>query len=109
MRKIIQLVIVLSLAAVSALAQDTLTTGRITGTVNDVNGAAILNAAVTVSGPNLPQARTATTSDQGTFEITNLVPGNYDVKVEVSGFKSVTVSDVVVNVGKASSLALKLE
>ncbi|MCA1593676.1 MAG: carboxypeptidase-like regulatory domain-containing protein, partial [Acidobacteria bacterium] len=111
MKKFLHLVVVLciALASVNAFAQDKSTTGSIGGTVTDVNGAAIQNAAVTVTGPTLAAPRTATTNDQGTFRVDNLIPGNYNVNIELTGFKTSTVKDVVVNVGKESSLGLKLE
>ncbi|MDT7689537.1 MAG: hypothetical protein QOE46_2296 [Acidobacteriota bacterium] len=109
MRKMLQLVVVLCLCVASAYAQDRSTTGSINGTVTDVNGAAVQNAAVTITGPTLPTARTATTNDQGYFNFDNLIPGVYTVKVELTGFKAASVADVAANVGKSSSLSVKLE
>lgn len=109
MRKTLQLVVVLCLCAASAFAQDRSTTGSINGTVTDVNGAAVQNAAVTVSGQTLPTPRTATTNEQGYFTFDNLIPGIYAVRVELTGFKAASVADLEVNVGRASTLSVKLE
>ncbi len=108
MRKVFMFALALSLAifATNALAQ-TATTGSIGGTVTDQNGAAVPGATVTVTGPEVP--RTTTTDSNGGFTMENLIPGSYSVKVSNTGFKTSSVADVVVNVGKQSTLAIKLE
>jgi len=62
------------------LAQDIATKGGISGRVTDSAGAAIANAKVTITG----QAgdRTVTANAEGEFEMQNLIPGAYKVKVE---------------------------
>jgi Carboxypeptidase regulatory-like domain len=89
------------------LAQDIATKGGISGRVTDSAGAAIANAKVTITG----QAgdRTVTANAGGEFEIQNLIPGSYKVKVEQSGFKTLNVPGVEVYVGKTSALKLALE
>ena len=89
------------------LAQDTLTKGGISGRVTDSAGAAIANAKITITG----QAgdRMVTANADGEFEMQNLIPGAYKVKVEQTGFKSVNVPGVEVFVGKISALKLTLE
>jgi hypothetical protein len=89
------------------LAQDTLTKGGISGRVTDSAGAAIASAKVTITG----QAgdRTVTANAEGEFEMQNLIPGAYKVKVEQSGFKTLNVPGVEVYVGKTSALKLSLE
>src|SRR5215510_11877451 len=89
------------------LAQDTLTKGGISGRVTDSAGAAIANAKITITG----QAgdRTVTANAEGEFEMQNLIPGAYKVKVEQTGFKTLNVPGVEVYVGKTSALKLTLE
>src|ERR1044071_982707 len=109
MRKILQLVVVMFLCAASAYAQDRSTTGSIAGTVTDATGAAVQNASVTVTGQTLPSPRTATTGDEGTFTFDGLIPGLYTVRVENTGFKAASVEGLEVNVGRASTISIKLE
>lgn len=109
MRKTLQLVVVTFLCAASAFAQDRSTTGSIAGTVTDATGAAVQNATVTVNGQTLPSPRTATTSDEGTFTFDGLIPGAYTVRVENTGFKAASVDALEVNVGRATSISIKLE
>lgn len=100
-------VLCISLASSLALAQDLSTTGSIGGKVADVNGAALAGATVTVTGPT--GERSATTNNEGAFEVQNLNPGDYSLKVTESGFKTALVSKVTVNVGKQSNLQLTLQ
>ena len=101
------LVMSLVLSATAIFAQEVTTTGSIAGTVVDQNGAAVPGAKITVIGPT--GERTSVANDQGRFEISGLLPGNYKVTTEESGFKKTNVSDVVVFVGKTENVQIKLE
>ncbi|PWT88603.1 MAG: hypothetical protein C5B55_12810 [Blastocatellia bacterium] len=103
------LVITLCVGSVfsTAFAQDVQTKGFIGGTVTDATGAAVPGAKVTVIGRT--GERTEATNDNGVFRIENLDPGTYTVRVEQSGFKTAVANNVTVNVGRESSLNLKLE
>lgn len=87
--------------------QDTLTKGTISGTIVDSTGAVVPNALVTVTGET--DKKTAVTGELGRFDIPNLLPGTYSVRAELKGFKTVTVNNVEVYVGKNSTLKLSLE
>lgn len=73
-----------------ALAQDT---RSIQGKVTDSSGASILGAVVTVRGAD-GNSRTTVTDGEGTFQITSLLPGDYDVKISASGLSDWTSSNV---------------
>lgn len=109
MKRIWSLLIItcLSVATSIALGQDVQTKGSIGGTVTDVTGASVPGAKVTVTGQT--GDRSETTGENGTFKIDNLTPGTYTVKVEQTGFKSAVANNVTVNVGRESTLNLKLE
>src|ERR1043165_10006258 len=97
----------LSLAAASVLAQDVQTKGMSGGTVSDATGAAVPGAKIVVTGQT--GERTGTTNDSGIFRVENLEPGTYTVRVEQTGFKSAVANNVTVNVGRESTINLKLE
>ena len=97
----------LVLAAASAFGQDVQTKGTIGGTVTDQAGAAVSGAKIIVTGQT--GERTGTTNDEGIFRIDNLEPGTYSVRVEQTGFKAAVANNVTVNVGRESTLNLKLE
>jgi hypothetical protein len=98
-------IVCLGLAVSAVFAQD-VTKGVIGGTVTDSTGATVPGAKVTVTGQT--GERTETSDENGVFRIDNLTPGTYTVKVEQKGFKS-SVANVTVNVGRETSLNLKLE
>ncbi|HEY0726498.1 MAG TPA: TonB-dependent receptor, partial [Pyrinomonadaceae bacterium] len=109
MSKLLSLLIAgcLCVVAANVRAQDVLTKGSIGGTVTDPAGAAVPGATITVSGPQVQ--RTATSNDSGVFRVENLEPGTYTVRVEQSGFKASVANNVIVNVGRESTLSLQLE
>src|SRR5437764_7664285 len=108
MKRVLWLAVVFCLGlGTTAFAQQNATTGAIGGRVVDANGAAVVGATVTVVGPQV--TRTATTDEEGTFEVKDLLPGLYDVSVEQTGFKKTTTPRVEVFVGKTASLRLELQ
>jgi hypothetical protein len=95
----------LALAAPS-MAQDLTTKGEITGSVVDSTGAIVPGATVTISGPT--GDRVVVTDSRGNYNVGNLIPGKYSVKASLTGFKTATVSNVTVYVGKDTSVRLTL-
>jgi len=73
-------------------------TGTVTGVVNDEKGGLVPGASVKIINLGTNAERTATTSSDGIYEITQLVPGNYRVEVEAQGFSKYVQEPVVVNV-----------
>src|SRR5215218_1737736 len=111
MKTPIRILTVLALALsffVSAAAQTT-TTGSIEGTVVDVNGAAIPGITVSVAGQNLIRGQSATTNDEGYFNIPQIPPGRYTITIEsAKGFARFEQADVEVNLTRVSTLAVTL-
>jgi hypothetical protein len=75
------------LAAPTLFAQTP--TAVVNGTVVDPSGAAVPDARVTVVNQETNVASTKTTNGGGTFNIINLLPGNYVLTVEKGGFKKI--------------------
>ena len=83
--------------------------GEISGTVTDPAGAAIANAAVTVTNRGTGFHRTGTTGESGLYRF-NLMPlGSYDVEVEARGFAPGKRSGVEVNAGATVTVNLPLQ
>src|SRR5260370_11579907 len=79
------LVAVFSIAALPAFAQTSF--GRISGTITDTTGAAIVGATVTVRNVDTQDTRNTVTNDNGFYVVTNLPIGNYSVEVNQPGFR----------------------
>ncbi len=90
------------------LAQ-TANTGALTGTVTDPSGAVISGATVKVTDLATGQTRTATTDANGSYKISLLPPGNYSVHFGATGFRSLDVPNVTINVAETPTLNRKLE
>jgi outer membrane receptor protein involved in Fe transport len=72
--------------------------GSIAGTVNDVQGAAVVGGKVTVTNAAKGTTEETTTNENGNFTVTHLIPDAYKVRIEAPGFKSYDVPNVVVGV-----------
>jgi outer membrane receptor protein involved in Fe transport len=105
--QILILASILLLTAVAAMAQAT--TGTLKGTVADANGAVVAGATVTIKNDATGAVSTSTSSADGTFEASNLMPGTYTVTVESSGFKRSANTGVNVKVGIINPVEIKLE
>ncbi|MFN0138910.1 MAG: carboxypeptidase regulatory-like domain-containing protein [Pyrinomonadaceae bacterium] len=98
------LLLLLAQAAIQAQ-----TTGSLSGSVSDPNGAAVIGATVTLKNNATGEGRTTTTNDRGTFAFSNLNPGLYSVTVENTGFKKSLASDIAVSVSNEAQLSITLE
>src|ERR1700752_461837 len=63
------------------------TTSRVTGVVQDKNGAAIPGATVTLTNDANGTALTTTTSDSGVYTFDLIQVGSYSIMIEKQGFK----------------------
>ena len=75
----------------------------ITGTVTDPSGAVVPDAKVTVTNTATNVVHTALTASQGTYFITDLIPGTYTVKIEKSGFQTAVLQQVNVFVSQTAT------
>jgi carboxypeptidase family protein len=79
-------------------------TGSMTGTVTDPSGAVVGGATVTVREVDTNAARTITTSEAGTFTVTQLPPGHYTVKVDRAGFKTYEQSGITLVIDQLAQI-----
>jgi len=89
------------LLALGASAQ-TQTTGRITGTVKDAQGAVIVGAEITVENPATEDRRSAVTDSSGSYSVFQLPPATYAVTVRAPGFTPAAFDDVAVALAATS-------
>jgi len=96
----------LLLAVSPAFAQ--LGTGDLRGKVMDAQGAVLPGVAVVAKNEASGQYRETVTSGDGTFSMIALIPGQYEITAELSGFKKYQRTGVRVEVGKAFSIDIPL-
>ncbi len=79
----------------TAEAQD-YTSGAVSISVKDANGAAVSGATVTLTSQAQGISKTLTTSANGSATATGLAPGEYDISVAANGFDTYTGSATIV-------------
>lgn len=72
--------------------------GSIVGAVSDESGAVVPGAKVTATNTATNLSRSVVTGSPGEFTILNLLPGTYEVSVEIQGFKKAVTPGVIVRV-----------
>jgi Carboxypeptidase regulatory-like domain len=82
--------------------------GIIAGTVLDPSGAAIEGADVTARSEATGLTRKTTTGSGGNFRFPSLLVGTYDLTVAHTGFRTVTQSDILVQINTTTSAAITL-
>ena len=73
-------------------------TGSIHGVVLDEDGNPLPGATITLSGPKLMGTRSFISTSSGVFRFPALLPGEYTIKAELSGFKTLIRKGIIVNV-----------
>ena len=91
----------------AAVAQ--VTTGSILGTVHDASGAVIPGATVTVTDTGKGTTSVKQTDTSGNYAVSNLLPGTYNVAVEMTGFKRSVNNNVVLDIDQKADLDFTLE
>ncbi len=83
--------------------------GSVTGTVSDQSGAGVPKAHVTATNRATSVVREADADENGHYTITDLAPGNYDLKVTASGFKPLTQTNLMVAANTVANVDVNLQ
>ncbi len=83
-------------------------TGTVSGTTVDNSGAVIPNAQVTLTNTGTGRSVMQTTNGAGVFSASDLPFGTYTVTATAAGFGTTTSKNIVLNVGAAVHVTLKL-
>jgi hypothetical protein len=97
----------LALTASAGIAQ--ILYGSIVGVVKDPQGGTVPGAVVTVVNKETNLTKETTTDADGSFTVNNLLPGPYDVKVALQGFRESVRRDVPVTIGQIARVTVALE
>jgi len=84
-------------------------TGAITGTVLDGQNKPLPDAAVLIFGPSLLGTNVSLTTATGAFRFPVLLPGTYELRIEMPGFKTQVRPGLEVGVGRTIDLVVRLE
>ncbi len=82
--------------------------GSITGQVTDPTGAAIANAAVTVTSTDTGAIAHVTSTQDGYYTVPGLLPGGYTVQVNVQGFKAFERAGITLQTQQNLTIDIKL-
>jgi len=85
------------------------TTGTISGVVQDPTGAVIPGVAVTAKNVDTGTARAVTTDEGGRYAAPNLPLGNYEVQAQLPGFQTEVRNGVTITVGREAVVNLVLK
>ena len=102
-------VLLLALTSVSVPLKGQQVTGSIIGSVQDATGAAIVASQVTARNQDTGLTRSVQTGAQGEYRIDFLPPGNYEVDVSNSGFRSFRQTGVTLQVGQSARVDAQLQ
>ncbi len=106
MKKIFTIGMLLVSFAVAAMAQAS--AGRMVGTISSSDGV-LPGAQVEVKDDATAKVINLVTNSDGSFSIPNLAVGTYTITVKADGFKTATVEQVKIDIGREYALNLKLE
>jgi hypothetical protein len=93
----------------SAIALGQTTTATLSGVVKDASGALVPSVKVTARNASTGATRDTTSDSEGRYNLTNLSPGQYEVRAERTGFKTAAQSGVILTVGGATVLDLTIQ
>jgi hypothetical protein len=99
----------LAVAGVPPAAAAQAVYGSLSGTVVDNSGGALPGATVTIKSLERNTVDTVTANESGLYAKDRLLPGTYEVKAELEGFKAAVVPRVIVSVDTQTPVNFKLE
>ena len=83
--------------------------GSVVGTVQDNTGGRIPGATIAITNSDTNLVLTTVSNETGAYTFTNVLPGTYDVKVTIQGFKEFVQQGVPVRSGSISRADARLE
>ena len=92
--------VLLLLLFVCNLSLPAQSTANLNGTVTDMSGATVPNAKVVVTNQATGLEWNAQTNSAGLYAVTSLPPGNYQIAVTASGFQTLILQDLRLDVAR---------
>ena len=97
------------LCALTSVAVWAQATAQMHGVVQDMSGAAIAGAMVKATQTDTGISRTVSTETDGSYSISNLPLGPYQIEVDKQGFATVLQSGIVLQVGSNPAIPIALK
>lgn len=107
LRLMMLLVLTCLAGSVPAWAQASGSLAELRGQVTDTTGAAIPNAKVTLTDLSKGTVRNANSDGEGNYQLIGLLPSQYELKVEASGFAT-GITKFELTVGQQANVPIKL-
>jgi hypothetical protein len=101
--------LLLLLGTSEAFSQAQSNAANLSGYITSADGRPIAGATVKASNPSVNIARSVTTNESGFYQILRLPPGVYEVSIEATSYKRVTVPTVTLTVGQLAELNIPME
>src|SRR5436190_1349809 len=108
-KRVRMLVVLLLVCGMSVLTGYGQGLTAVTGTVTDPSGAVIPGVTITVTNVATGTSREVLTNEQGIYAATQLQPGTYNIKAELTGFRPQVFSNVALPVNQTVTLNAKME
>src|SRR5262249_24367879 len=84
-------------------------TANLSGVVRDPSGAVASGANIRVTNTATGSTRATVTDSDGRYSLPNLEPGQYELRADLSGFKSALRRGIVLTVGGSEAIDLTLQ
>jgi hypothetical protein len=108
MRKVLQLSLFVFFLSAATTANSQSNFATLSGTVFDPQQKALPGCTVQLTSDSTRASRQSVTNESGTFQITGLAPGSYELLVQAQGFATVT-QKLTLEVGQSMTLDLNLK
>ena len=106
MRLSVLIVSLASLTACGLLAQNATS---LSGVATDSSGGILPNVAIEIINKQTDAHRTETSDGQGRYSFLQIVPGTYRLEAKLTGFRSVLLEEIVLQVNSPATVNLKFE
>src|SRR5437867_7398161 len=83
--------------------------GSVSGIITDTTGAVVPGVTVTITSAERKTVDTIVTNESGLYVKERLLPGTYEVKAELTGFRTPVFPDIKVNVDTQTKLNIRLD
>src|SRR4051794_16327311 len=87
----------------SCLGQNAISTGSLTGSIQDSTSRAMPAATIALTDESKGIRWTAASNSNGVYLISGLTPGTYRAQVSVTGFKTAEITDIKISVGRTTN------